>query len=403
MLAANSAKTFLLFLSFACCSLALSSCHAFRLLAWGPPDDKDLRHFAKSTINPSDSVFHFIKAEREIELPDSMLVNESRLSTEDFIKKSNTMALIIIRNDTLIFERYYEDNSPSTISPIFSITKTFVGALAGIAVKEGFIESVHDPIGKYLPELKDTSLHRVTIEHLMNMRSGIRFSNDYWNPFGRFSKLHFGNNFRKYVLNRSRSRYEPGERYTYNQLDVQLLGEVIARSTGKTVTQYMQEKIWKPLGMQYPAYWNLDSKENGMENCGSGLSLTPIDLAKLARLYLENGVWNGTPILDQSWVDSSVKIDSATRDHYVTYLWKHTLIKPEAGQTPATAGDHDNESGSPANGVIRVNDFFSVGMGSQRILYVYPEENLIIIKLSKGYRYQNTKGILYHLSKELGG
>ncbi len=402
MLAIKSTKTFLLCLSIVSCSLLLSSCHAFRLFAWGPPDDKDLRHFHTSTVNPSDSVFYFIKAERDINLPDSVMLNGSGLSTDDFIEKSKTTAFIIIRNDTVIFEQYYENYTSASIVPMFSITKTFIGALVGIACKEGLIESVHDPIGKYLPDLKDTSLHSVTIQHLLNMRSGIRFSNDYWNPFGRFSQLHFGNNFSKYVIDRSRSRYSPGERYTYNQLDVQLLGEIISRSTGKTVTQYTQEKIWKPLGMQYPAYWNLDSKKHGMENCGSGLSLNPIDLAKLARLYLKNGTWNGTKLLDQSWVDSSVKIDSATRDFYVTYLWKHTLIKPDSSQNPATKDSHENADDSPFNNLIRVNDYFSVGMGSQRILYVYPEKNLIIIKLSKGYRYQNTKQILHELSKEIG-
>ena len=101
-------------------------------------------------------------------------------------------------------------------------------------------------------------------------------------------------------------------------------------------------------------------------------------------------------------MDSSVKIDSATRDFYVTYLWKHTLIKPDSSQNPATKDSHENADDSPFNNLIRVNDYFSVGMGSQRILYVYPEKNLIIIKLSKGYRYQNTKQILHELSKEIG-
>lgn len=381
--------------------LLLSSCHAFRLLGWGPPSDKDTNHFVTSTLNPSDSTFRFTKSEKEFHLPDSIQLKKHKISTEDFIKKSKTRALVIIRNDTIVFERYYSDYTPSTVAPIYSITKTFIGALVGIAHKEGYIHSVQDSLGKYLPNLRDKRLHSVTIEQLLNMRSGIRFSNDFWNPFGRFSQLHYGRNFRKYILERPRARFKAGEKYTYNQIDVQLLGQIISNSTGRTVTAYMEEKIWRPLGMQHPAYWNLDSKKHSMENCGSGLHVNPTDLAKLARLYLNNGIWDEKEILAKDWVDRSVKIDSATKNFYVTYLWKHTLKQAHSSDQTTARTEETQVTSSHKAPYVRENDFFSVGMGSKRILYVCPEKNMIVVKFSKGYRYQNARNIIHNLTNQM--
>lgn len=381
--------------------IGLYSCCGIRSVTWILPDDKDMHRFETSKIYNTDSVFVFEKAAYKNSLPDSIYLKNSTISTNDFMKSTKTTALILIKNDSIIFEKYYNGYMQNSIAPVFSITKTVIGTLIGIAHKEGFIGSVKDPIVKYIPELKDKRLHSITIEELLNMRSGIKFSMDYWNPWGKFSHLHYGRNFSRYVIRKSRAKNTTEKDYKYSQIDAQLLGLILTRSTGKSVSQYMEEKIWKPLGMQYPAHWNLDSKKNMMENCGSGLNMNPLDLAKIGRLYLKDGKWGDKEILEKSWVNKSTRSDSATIDYYTTYQWKHTLKVDSSASEEALIYKDKHSHQTTKTNYIRENDFFTAGMNKQRIMYVLPEKNLIIVKFSKGYLDRNSKEVIYKLAKQI--
>ena len=195
---------------------------------------------------------------------------------------------------------YYRGNDETLQVPSFSMAKSFTSALMGIAVSEGYIEDVHDPVTKYLPELKDPALKDVTLEHLLNMRSGIKSREFYYSPFSDVAKYYYGRNIPKYVK-KTKVEREPDERFHYNSLNTQLLGMTVKRATGKPLATYLEEKIWKPLGMEFPASWSIDSRTSATEKAFCCINARARDYAKFGRLYLNKGRWNGKQIIPM-WV-----------------------------------------------------------------------------------------------------
>ena len=153
-------------------------------------------------------------------------------SLEDFLESNHTKAFLIIRNDTIIYEKYFGGFDHTTIFPGFSITKSFLSAMVGIAIEENYIKSIYQPVTDFLPELKDKKFKKVTIEDLLNMRSGIRFVEGYSNPFGGMAKFYYGRNLRKYTL-KLKIESEPGKEYKYQSANSQLLAMVVEKSHRK--------------------------------------------------------------------------------------------------------------------------------------------------------------------------
>ncbi|MEM6699102.1 MAG: serine hydrolase, partial [Bacteroidota bacterium] len=236
----------------------------------------------------------------------------SKLPLDQYLDElTATTAFLVIRNDSLLYERYFGGFDEYSQLPSFSVAKSFTSALVGIAVEEGRIESIHDPITKYIEEVRGLApeWEKLTVEHLLNMQSGIDFNeNSYTNPYSTIADLYMKKDVIK-VIQKMKFRYQPGEKMYYSSLDTQLLGLIVQRATGKTLAAYMEEKIWKPIGMESDARWFVDSEKNA--NTKAFCCLHPIarDYAKFGRLYLNGGAWENEQIVPASWVKRSVQPD----------------------------------------------------------------------------------------------
>ncbi len=302
-----------------------TSCTVYRSICYWTPDIDEYKAFPQEKINSGEDKFYFpvaidssmSKAKiRKVVKGDTL-----RFSVDEYLAKSATTAFLIIKNDTIVFEKYYRGYDRSKISTFFSVTKSVTSLLVGIAVDEGFIKSVHDPVTDYIPELKkeDPLFQKLTIEHLLNMQAGFKFNESYSNPFSGMARLFYGRNQFGYLKN-MKFVQEPGEENDYNSATTALLGIVLERATTKRYAEYLQEKVWKPLEMEYDASISLDDKKHRSAKSYQGLNATAIDLAKIGRLYLNDGMWNGKRIVSEKWVAESST--PCIEENHIGYKYK---------------------------------------------------------------------------------
>jgi CubicO group peptidase (beta-lactamase class C family) len=260
----------------------------------------------------------------------------------------------------------------------FSVAKSFDSALIGIAIEEGYISSINDPITTYIPELldRDVRFAKITIRDLLLMSSGLRY----------VERLPYGDDVRTYIHPdlRSQALYEteiitsPGSTFLYNNYNPLLLGIILERATGMPVTTFLQERLWTPLGMEFDGSWSLDSEEHGFEKMESGLNARAIDFAKFGRLYLNLGWWEGVQIVPETWVWESISPEPALRDqsYYVDEYGQHILHAAQGGFYKYMW-----------YGLLRdgeANDFFATGNKGQYI-YVSQHKDLIIVRHGEDY------------------
>jgi CubicO group peptidase (beta-lactamase class C family) len=240
---------------------------------------------------------------------------ETLLQVDDFdafLEGENTQAFIVIQDDAILFEKYFNETGRDSLLTSFSVAKSFASALIGIAITEGYIHSVDDPITDYLPELaaREPGFEDITIRHLLMMASGLDYQNMRWAILNGDDPLTtYYPDQRKAALEFPQIINSPGEYFQYNKYHPQLLGMILERTTGKTVTQYMQEKIWDPLGMEFGGSMSLDSESSGFEKMEAGINARAIDYAKFGRLYLQNGEWEGEQVIPSSWIEESIRVD----------------------------------------------------------------------------------------------
>jgi CubicO group peptidase (beta-lactamase class C family) len=279
---------------------------------------------------------------------------------------------LIIKNDTIQYEKYWGKYDESSIVPSFSMAKSITSILIGCAIDDKLIKSVNEPITNYIPELKENDFDKVTIENLLQMTSGIKFNESYINPFGDAATFYYGTNLRK-AIKKMKLEIEPGERFAYSSGSAQLLGLVLERALkNKTISSYLEEKIWQPLEMEFDASWSLDRKKNGLEKTFCCINARARDYAKIGRLYLNKGKWNDKQIVSENWVAQSTKIDT-TNNSSLRYQYQWWL--------PSQTGD-----------------FMAQGILGQ-FIYVNPEKNLIIVRLGKGLGFTDWKTAFVGISQ----
>lgn len=290
-----------------------------------------------------------------------------------FMENTGTTALLIIKNDTILYEGYFNGHKRDTPQKLFSITKSFISALVGIAIDSGYIKSVEDFVSYYLPELK---LKNIKIKHLLQMDAGIKFKEGHF-PWRDEAKVYLYPNARELAL--TIVEETKGTFFHYNDYHLLLLGLILERTTGKSVTDFFYEKIWSPLGMEFPGYMIVDSEKNSFEKIESGLVMTAVDLAKFGSLYLKNGEWEGKRIINQDWIEESVSPNNvpSNREHF-RYYHKHPWGKMWFNQNKAYYkylwwGHLINKT---------TNDYFALGALGQ-VLYVSPENNTLAIRLGR--------------------
>ncbi len=337
-------------------SLTLSSCQLGRFIFYNFADVKDHKKFAYRTILNDSVKFKFPEAING-RYPKILTGKDNReISFDAYLKDNSTLAFLIIKNDTLQYEKYFAGYNQESIVPSFSMAKSITSLLIGIAIDEHLIQSVDESITAYIPELKDKGFEKVSILHLLQMTSGIKFNESYVNPFGDAASFYYGTDLRK-LIKKMRLKNEPGTQFEYVSGNTQLLGLVLERALkGKSVSAYLEEKLWQPLGMEYTATWSIDRKKNGLEKTFCCLNARARDFAKIGRLCLNQGSWNGKQIVSKEWILQSTKIDTTAGSvNYYQYQW----------WLPSDKGD-----------------FMAEGILGQ-FVYVNPTKNLIIVRLGK--------------------
>lgn len=241
-------------------------------------------------------------------LPISKHYNKHKLSNKLMreIIAYKTVAYLVIEDDSILYEKYWDDYDLKTNSNSFSMAKTICSILVGIAIKDGLIRDVDQAVGEFIPEFKKGLRSKITIRHLLTMSSGIGFDESYSGPFSFPAKAYYGSNLWKLVM-QYEPKSSPGITFDYQSGNTQILGFVLERATGKTLSEYASEKLWKPLGAHYPAYWSLDNK-NGHEKAFCCFNSNARDFARLGLLYLKKGNWDGQQIVSKEYVRESVSV-----------------------------------------------------------------------------------------------
>jgi len=304
----------------------LSACHVGKYFTRNTADTKDHKRFPYYTINNASPVYNFeiAKEEHIPELSTSLDPKGKYADFDHLLEENNTSAFIVIRNDSILYERYFNGAKADSIMPSFSIAKAFVSATTGIAHKEGYIKSVDQAVTDFLSGFKDDGFQKVTIENLLNMRSGIKFSETYYNPFGHAAKFYYGKDLEKYAY-KLKVNKTPGTEYYYNSANPLILAMIIEKTSGMRLAEYFEKKIWSKIGAEYPATWNYDSEKHGMVKAFCCINAAPRDFAKFARLYLNNGNWEGEQIIPEEWVKHSMSIHNDSRDsedYPYNYFWR---------------------------------------------------------------------------------
>ena len=231
-------------------------------------------------------------------------------------KEAGTIAFLIIRNDSILYENYAEDYAPHSQTNSFSVAKSLVAALLGKAIFEGHVKSLDQPVADFFPQFDE----RLTLRHLVSMSSGLNWIEDYYNPFSMTVKAYLDDNIREMVMDLEVVE-EPGQEFRYLSGNTQLLAMVLERATGKNISEYMSESFWKPLGMENYALWQLDSEESGMEKAFCCIASNARDFARFGKLYNHFGKWNGEQLLDSVHVAESIRPQLKDYPHYGLGIW----------------------------------------------------------------------------------
>ncbi|MFZ4861802.1 serine hydrolase domain-containing protein [Sphingobacterium sp. Mn56C] len=267
-------------------------------------------------------------------------------------KNTGTIAYLIIKNDSIWYEKYYDGYSDSSKTNSFSMAKSIVSACLGKAIELGYIESLDDLVVHYLPELKGKYAKELTIRHLVSMRSGLSWNENYYVPFNITTRAYFDPNLSEIMLNLSIDT-KPGQAFNYKSGDTQLLAILMSSVLPVSLTHFMSTYFWQPMGAEHPALWQFN-KTDKVEKAYCCIASNARDFARFGKLYLHLGNWNGKQLLPQDYVEQSIKPAAENSPDYGYGWWLGTY----KGKNTATMNGHLGQY------VITI-----------------PEDNLIIVRL----------------------
>ncbi|NND61625.1 MAG: serine hydrolase [Flavobacteriaceae bacterium] len=274
-------------------------------------------------------------------------------ATED-LKKLNeemgTVAFLIIKNDSIWYENYADGYGTSSQTNSFSMAKSITSALLGKAIKDGYINSLDQPVGDFIEAYKDTPL---TVGDLSSMASGLDWDEDYKNPFGVTARANYDDNLAECILDQKVTE-TPGQAYKYLSGNTQLLGMVVENATQKKLANYLAESFWHPMGFEQPALWQVDDEENRLVKAFCCIGSNARDFARFGKLYKDYGMWNGNRLLDSTFVAKSIvpRFEESPEYGYGFWLSNH----------------------------LNKDTFVMRGMLGQYVITI-PEDDLIIVRL----------------------
>lgn len=420
---------------------SITSCTVFyRGVRYGGEDIDDYNVFPTYDLKDNENKFLFEKA--DCKLIDTLDINWDYKdfkyhNLDSLLKNTSTRAFLIIKNDSIIYENYFRGYKREGISTVFSISKSVTSLLVGIAIDEGYISDINDPVTKYIPELNssDPMFKKLTVKNLLDMRSGLKFNESYaFNPFSKMARLYYGTN-QLAKIKRLHFICEPGVKNEYQSVSTALLGLVIEKATKQNFANYFEDKVWEPLEMENTAKWSLDDKKHQSAKAYGGLSISAIDLAKIGRLYLNSGKYDGKQIVSEKWIKETLTPD--TDGHGYQNQW----YSFGASGTDSTGNKYFNDSITaqkvyedryskiyPYYNVAQIkksdfrrkyrnkywkletdhywelriytNQYYALGIMRQ-ILFIDPEKNTIFVRLGDFADFDNYTGLMYKINKEL--
>ncbi|MEP7265329.1 MAG: serine hydrolase [Bacteroidota bacterium] len=300
-----------------------------------------------------------VEASQGIEWP--LKSNYNTMKAPDYLieelEKYKSVAYLVIQNDSILYEKYWEGYSDKSISNSFSMAKSIIGIMTGIALDEGKIKSLDQPVADFIPEFKDGEKSKITIRHLLMMSSGLDWDEAYANPLSVTTEAYYGTDLYK-IATQQKVIQEPGKEFIYQSGNTELLGLILENATGKSLSEYASEKLWKPLHAMNNAEWSLD-KEDGREKSYCCFYSNARDFARIGALYMHSGMMFGKQIVSSDYVKTSVipapLTDSGSKNEVYGYHWWITR--------------YENHK-----------VFYMRGILGQYVL-VFPDENMIVVRL----------------------
>lgn len=329
-------------------------------------------YFMTTDVAKSDQPYRY-PSTSNITLPETFEAKGATYNTMDYLDSSYTQGFLVIQNDTIVYENYWRGMQEDTRHISWSMAKSVVSAMLGIAQAEGKFGSVDNTVDSYLPQFKGTGYEGVKVKDVLQMSSGVKFNEDYADPDSDIQRW-----FKTFALGESQDEFattlvnevEPGTYNHYVSINTHVLGMLLKNATGVPIAQYFKEKLWDPIGAEHDAYWLID--EEGMEMALGGLNATLRDYAKVGTLFLKNGNWQGQQLVPESWVSESQNMDGA----HLTPDSKNSL-HPDVGygyQWWIPDGDD--------------GELWARGVFNQYI-YINPTTNTVIVKLSANQHFYN--------------
>jgi CubicO group peptidase (beta-lactamase class C family) len=343
-------------------SLLTSGCIFSRMFYYNIPDLSTPDYFDARTVAPSKTPLTLRVAKAEQALPLNEAEKSKYKSFDELLRANNTKSFLAIRDDEIVYERYFDGITKDTKLPSFSISKTFAALLIGCAMQDGLLGKPDDKLVDYIPELiAKKGYEQITLDHLLRMTSGIDFVEEsvegamFYYSYDVRSRLYY------YKL-----KHKPGTHYEYASVNIQLLWEALHRRLkGRTVAQYFADRVWTPLGAAHEAQWSLDSAYRGVEKLFGGFNATTRDHARFGLLFLHRGNIAGRQVVPEKWIDESLEPDPVpgiveTTDGFVRrakYQWFLTL---------------DGRA------------YFAKGYHGQYIFMV-PDKKMVFVRFAEGY------------------
>ncbi len=288
--------------------------------------------------------------------------NQDKLSAEHlaYFEKYKTVAYVVVQDTAIVHEEYWDEYNDQSLSNSFSVAKSIISLLAGIARDEGKIGSFNQPVANFYPPFAVDNRKEITVKDVLTMSSGLDWNEAYSSPFSITTKAYYGDNIEPLIAGLKLIE-KPGERYRYQSGTTQLLAFVVANATGTSISEYASEKLWTPIGAEHDALWCLDHK-NGLEKAYCCFNSNARDFARIGQLILNKGSWNGTQVVSEAFIEEAT--------------------------TPATwLKDEDTEKSVDFYGYQwwrlsyqGVEVIYARGILGQYILVV-PEKNMVVVRL----------------------
>lgn len=325
--------------------------HIQKFIKCGMPNLSDYNCFDYDTLQKTNSIEIPISSDyNTFEIPKRFLARMAIMRTS---------AYLVVKNDSILFEQYWLGFDKDSVMNSFSVSKTIVSLLVGIAIGEGKIDSINQKVSDYLPEFKN-SKYTLRIVDLLTMSSGLSWNEDFANPMSDVVMAYYGTDLDS-LIKSVKITDEPGKKWKYQCGNTILLSLILEKATGIAIYKYAQEKLWKPIGATNNAYWGKD-KPNGLTKAFCCFYATPRDFAKLGLIVLNKGMYNGKQIVPKEYINAMVEPASWLKnkkkkvDYYGLHIWK---VKYHHDYIP----------------------YFS-GMFGQYI-FIFPKQNAVVVRFGE--------------------